>query len=663
MAEKKVIILDVETSGAVESFENLNDVILEQKKITIEFKKELLLLEEQLKKTPANALGEQKNLKDRIDGLKTSIKDQGLAVQELNLKKETGSQKDKKNIASTNSLTDAVVKNGGAMGVLNTVTGGLAQRFKDTYEASDLLKGGMAKALTSFKTFSTGAKAALISTGIGALVVAVGVLASYWDDITGLVGGINGDMKEQGAIANKNVLAQEQKLKTLNSQYNILKLQGKTETEILNIKKQQTADVIKSLEIQLIAQQSQRDAQVEASKRNRDFLSSVLQFIAEPIAILLNTIDEIGKAFGKDFGLSGVFQKVSTLIFDPEEVAIEGDKAIQETKDKLNELKNTQAGYEIAVNTIAKTASDERKKLNDEASELDKQAKIKKGEDDIRIAKERADALEAIRKAEIDTEAERRAEELLQIQLQYAALIKEAILYEQSTDNLKQAQRTKELELQATFDAEDKKRVDDLRAKEKEQSDKIFDELKRIEQEKILIRLGTLDNLISIFGAETSLGQKFIIAKNLLLAKELILEATKTINFSKQAFARSTVAVVEGAAQTAKVGFPANIPLLIGYAAQAVGIISAIKSATKKANVNVGGDMGSLPSIRGDGGSAPTSQSAPSFNIVGAQGLDNQIATGLGTQPTQPLRAYVVANEVTTQQSLDRNIIQNASLG
>lgn len=663
MAEKKVIILDVETSGAVEGFDNLNDVILQQKQITIEFKKELLLLEEQLKKTPANALGEQKNLKDRIDGLKTSIKDQGLAVQELNLKKQTASDTDKKFTTSTNSLTDSVVKNGGAMGVLNTLTGGLAQQFKDAYEASDLLKGGMGKALTAFKSFSTGAKAALISTGIGALVVAVGVLASYWDDITGLVGGINGDMKEQGEIANKNVLAQEQKLKTLNSQDNILKLQGKTETEILNIKKQQTADVIKSLEIQLIAQQSQRDAQVEASKRNRDILSGVLQFISAPITILLNTIDEIGKAFGKDFGLSGVFDKVSTLIFDPEEVAIEGDKAIQETKDKLNELKNTEAGYEVSINTIAKTASDERKKLSDEASEVAKQDAIKKGEDDIRLAKERADALEAIRKAEIDTETERRAEELLQIELQYAALIEQAILYNQSTDELKIAQRTKELELQAAFDAEDKKRIDDLRAKEKEQSDKIFEELKRIEQEKILIRLGTFNNLISIFGAETSLGKKFIIAKNLLLAKELIIEATKTIAFSKQALVRSVVAVAEGSAQTAKVGFPANIPLLIGYAAQAVGIISAIKSATKKANVNVGGDMGSLPSIRGGDVSAPTSQSAPSFNIVGAQGLDNQIATGLGTQPTQPLRAYVVANEVTTQQSLDRNIIQNASLG
>jgi hypothetical protein len=56
------------------------------------------------------------------------------------------------------------------------------------------------------------------------------------------------------------------------------------------------------------------------------------------------------------------------------------------------------------------------------------------------------------------------------------------------------------------------------------------------------------------------------------------------------------------------------------------------------------------------GGGAP----APSFNVVGNSGV-NQIAQTLGNQ--QPMQAYVVANNVTTQQSLDRNIVNNASLG
>jgi hypothetical protein len=652
MAEKRTLVLEVKTDEALAATKKLEIAIRELKDAEFNLKN----ANEDLKKSQDLTATGFKIVEERAAKAKKTLEQKTAALKSVD-------NESKKTVASTNSLTDSVVKNGGAMAVLNTLTGGLAQQFKDAYEASDLLKGGVGRALTAFKGFSTGVKAALISTGIGALVVAVGLLVAYWDDIKELVSGVSVDMINQNEIAAKNASIEEDKLKTLNGQDNILKLQGKSEAEILKIKQKQTADVIKSLEIQLLAQESQRTAQIEASKRNKSILAGIMLFISEPLRFLLKTIDSIGERLGKDFGLEdSLDSNIFKILGDPKEAAEETDKIIKETKDKLNILLNTQAGYQLSLNTIAKTASDERKKPNDEASELDKQAAIKKGED-VRIAKERADALEAIRKAEIDTEAERRAEELLQIQLQYAALIEQAILYDQSTDELKRAQRTKELELQAAFDAEDKKRADDLRAKEKEQSDKIFEELKRIEQEKILMRLGTFNNLISIFGAETSLGQKFIIAKNLLLAKELIIEATKTIAFSKQALARSVVAVAEGVAQTAKVGFPQNIPLLIGYAAQAVGIISAIKSATKKANVNVGGDMGSLPSIRGGDASGPTSQSAPSFNIVGAQGLDNQIATGLGTQPTQPLRAYVVANEVTTQQSLDRNIIQNASLG
>ena len=81
-----------------------------------------------------------------------------------------------------------------------------------------------------------------------------------------------------------------------------------------------------------------------------------------------------------------------------------------------------------------------------------------------------------------------------------------------------------------------------------------------------------------MFGAETAVGKAALLAKQAIAAQELIMEVSKTITFA-QAAARSTVAVAEGTAQTAKVGFPQNIPLLIGYAAQAAGIIMAIKSA------------------------------------------------------------------------------------
>ena len=68
----------------------------------------------------------------------------------------------------------------------------------------------------------------------------------------------------------------------------------------------------------------------------------------------------------------------------------------------------------------------------------------------------------------------------------------------------------------------------------------------------------------------------------------------------------------------------------------------------------------------GSGGSAPSATSmgtaAPSFNVVG-QGGANQIAQSINNQEQQPVQAYVVAGAVTTSQALNRNIINNASMG
>lgn len=74
-----------------------------------------------------------------------------------------------------------------------------------------------------------------------------------------------------------------------------------------------------------------------------------------------------------------------------------------------------------------------------------------------------------------------------------------------------------------------------------------------------------------------------------------------------------------------------------------------------------------LPSIsggRGGGGvsaaAAPT-LAAPSFNIVG-QGGTNQLAESIGSQEKQPIKAYVVSSDVTSAQSMERNIVQGASI-
>jgi hypothetical protein len=91
------------------------------------------------------------------------------------------------------------------------------------------------------------------------------------------------------------------------------------------------------------------------------------------------------------------------------------------------------------------------------------------------------------------------------------------------------------------------------------------------------------------------------------------------------------------------------------YAKSAISIASVI-AATAKGLSALGG--GSAPS----GGGNSSAPAAPAFNVVGASAT-NQLAQTIGNQQQQPIKAYVVANDVTTQQSLDRNIVQSASIG
>lgn len=82
--------------------------------------------------------------------------------------------------------------------------------------------------------------------------------------------------------------------------------------------------------------------------------------------------------------------------------------------------------------------------------------------------------------------------------------------------------------------------------------------------------------------------------------------------------------------------------------------VRAIKQ-TKIPVLSVGG-------VTGASGSAPAPQiQAPSFNVVGASPI-NQLTEAIAGQQQQPVRAYVVANDVTTAQSVDRNVIQTSGI-
>jgi len=246
---------------------------------------------------------------------------------------------------------------------------GLSQ-LKDISKVGEQLK-------ISFKGLTTGVngfKKALIATGIGALVVAVGLLVTYWEDIMGLVNGVGSEQKKLNEATQKDLEANKEKLDAIDGQANQLKLQGKSEEDILKMKIAQTDEAIKAAEINLQNAEATKQAQVEASMRNKAILQGLIAMVTAPITAVLAGIDLIGKAVGQNFNLAeGFTGGIAEMVFDPEAVAEEGDKTIKEAQAQLNQLKEKRAGFELSVLDGQKAAGEkaaaEREKQNQKEQE------------------------------------------------------------------------------------------------------------------------------------------------------------------------------------------------------------------------------------------------------------------------------------------------------
>jgi hypothetical protein len=95
------------------------------------------------------------------------------------------------------------------------------------------------------------------------------------------------------------------------------------------------------------------------------------------------------------------------------------------------------------------------------------------------------------------------------------------------------------------------------------------------------------------------------------------------------------------------------------------GIAAAGVIASGLANVRaiMTTDTPEPPMGGGGGGGAMPSISGPSVGIIqGQMSQTSQLQAEMNAQMKRPTRAYVVGQNVTTQQSLDRHILENATL-
>ena len=601
----------------------------------------------------ANTKQAQKN----VDDLNKKVKDTGRSARKAG-----------KDLSAGMQLGNAAVQG------LDKYTGGLASKLLAVGKAAKLSGKAM--------------KTALISTGIGALVVALGLVVQYWDDIVGLVDGVSSEQKDLLETTQKTLDVQEQQLKSTGQMENTLKLQGKSEKEIRDLKRQQTDEIITSTELLLEQQKSQKKAQVEAAERNNKITKGIITFLTAPIVLLLGMIDSLTYGLEK-LGIvdeatnlaEGYVDGFAGMMFDPKEVEEKGDETITETENKLRQLKDKRDGYALQDKADAKKFADE------------------KAQDEIDAEKAKAAAIESIRKALIDTEDEERAEKLRKIGEDYDEQIRLAEeYYGKDSEKVLELRAARKLAIdtqQATFDEQDRveeqKRLDGIKAiqdqfkeqteieKLEEQEAKDIAELERLGATEEQIKALKLSYATQIANAEDTI-EKEATEKKEKYAEDLesakINLASQTLNILGSLAEEGSVlakgVAVAGAIMNTYQGItkalaestdPTPTQSFRFASAAAVGVMGFIQVANILKQKPVAKNASRPPSTGGGGGSAPTMESVPpAFNIVGASGT-NQLADAIGGQTQQPTKAYVVASDVSTAQEMDRNIIEGASIG
>lgn len=509
----------------------------------------------------------------------------------------------------------------------------VAQGLQGLGEAKDSFIQLKAVAVNAFQSIKT----AIGSTGIGLLVIALGTLYTYWDNIKETVSGVNDEQKQQNVLLNEGAKKSKEQLSSLNAQDETLKRSGKTEREILSIKEKQTQEAINQ-QIKAIENNIQlRKIQEETSARNKEILKGILDFIASPIVGILAGIDLIGKQFGKTFGLADKFKDfTANLVFDPAKVKAEGEAAAKEDQKVLQELINQRDGYHNQINAIDTTArkkreDDEKERLKEAEAEAKRlydinQEYLKKQNDAELSALDLVDKIKKENEDSLLTDAERKRKAEEEDYLKKQATIQNDLIDE---DTKKRA--LEELEINHL------NKINDINLEaQKVQYDaeaKTLEDKRILKEQELALTEQTFGKIADLAGRNSKIGKAFALGQAIINTYQGI---------------------------TAELQTKAVTPYEIGLKIANVALVAAtgfkaVKSilATNPMSPSVSGGGGG---VGGSGGAV----TAPSFNIVG-QNSNNQLAQSIANKQSQPVEAYVVSGKVSSAQSLDRNRIDTAT--
>ena len=615
-------------------------------------------------------------------------------IEEAAAETKHGIEEIKKEAEKTGGKFDKLGESGNAaIKLIDKAFGGVATKVISIGQSVVKLGKGLVSSFKAGVQGAKGLKTAIAATGIGLLVTGVAAVAAYWDDI---VGSTNDEVSAIDlAVESATAMRQEQQaiLNILLNSDNILREQGKSEKEILELKKAQTAETIKAYEAEVAALKVKAEQEEKEREATRKYLKAKGFSDVDVERVIRESLKEANAA-----------------------------KQLAETEAALNALMNTAAGYRLSEQEADKQAAEDAAKIRKDnyekaQSDLEKHNQtLKKLQDDALNA--RMSRIEAEEKDDLVRENLRFANEGKRLTAQRADEIKSAegnrelisainakydelALSAQQTHNnniasineareqeqlkkdeeaLTRTQRAEDLKLELMQEGQDKELaaldikyerlmaaevnnaealilLEKLKAKEiaavqKKASDDELARIQALNDFKIQAALDTI-NVFKDFNALFDKDNEEAARKAFQREKALNLAETVISTYSAAQKAYGSQIVLGDPTSLGRAQIAAGIALAGGLARAAA--IAKEKFEPKGGSANV--------APRAASQSVPNAQAlTPQFNIVGTSGT-NQLAQSIGSQFDRPLRAYVVGGDVTTSQELERKRIKIATFG
>jgi hypothetical protein len=405
-------------------------------------------------------------------------------------------------------------------------------------------------------------------------------------------------------LAYENANAEKEKLQALSDGENTLKLQGKSEKEILKLKIDQANAAIQAQITAIETQKQVLKDQIETAKRNKEIASGIIQFITLPIQIILETVDQIASFLGKELNLRDQLNDyLSSKVFDPEQIAKDGEASLKENEKTLKQMQNQRDGFILSQRDMQKKEREERLAAEKAANEA-------------LLAEERRVYEERVKMLG-DFQA------IQQIGLGEAKKIEDEKLV------LKQGTLQREIQIQ-----------EEQAAREAEARQRDM-ELMQMRIDNVNNGLETIANLSTLFAGKSEKSQRraFEIQKKVQIAAALVdTYKSATAAYASQIIPGDPSSPVRGAIAAA--------------AAITAGLVN-VNNIRKQQFGGGGGSAaggGSAPSAGGGGGSAPA------FSVTNN--------TDVGERPAQQaIKTYVLASDVTNNQEATEKIESRTRIG